>query len=161
MSGRVWSGVSRSISTFLFVGFILPLLFNYLEPTLQKTGLPLQPQSIRWTAFIALGASAATFEFLSGAFERRAWPWLVGKLGSGVTWLLVLSFLSGPVFGFALGKMEVVHSSAETTTRASLEANALLFLLGVLVVLSFSTPIFQFLEARQASRQSTETSPTA
>lgn len=149
---KLQSGVSRAVLSFLLVGIVLPLLLNYLEPLFATIGLPFHPPPLRWAVLIGLGVAVAVFEFLSGGFERRAWQWLVGQLGASFAWFLVLFYLIGPIYGMPPARIEFVGSLGESTTRVGVEADELLFLIAVLLVLGMLTPVFQFQEARRISQ---------
>ncbi len=137
---NVEKGVSNAVVRLLVVGIALPFLLEYFAPTF-STYLQLPPSDQIWLVFLLLGTLFAVTSFLQNAYSKGDFPWLFGKIGSGVATLVFFTYL------FLL--------LPNTVGSAGVQSTGLLSLIYLAVALSYAYLILDFVDARR-SRISTK-----
>jgi hypothetical protein len=131
---KIAKGLSSAVVSFAVVGVAFPYLLEYFSPQISSY-VHLPPPDDVWGVFIAIGAMFALTSFLQNAYAKGEFPWLFGKLGSGVVTLALYIYLYS-LLPSTLGSTGIQYSD-------------LLYLIVLAVVLSYGYLIFDFMDARR------------
>jgi len=127
-------GLSSAALSFAVVGVGFPYLLEYFSPQISSyVSLP-RPDEI-WAVFIAIGAMFAVTGFLQSAYSKGDFPWLFGRLGSGMVSVALYVFL--------------VSLLPSTIGSSGIQTSDLLYLIYLSVALSYGYLILDFVEARR------------
>jgi hypothetical protein len=132
---KIAKGVSSAAVRFLAVGIALPYLVEYFSPTI-STYLQLPPANEVWAVFILIGSLFAVTGYLQNAYSKGDYPWLFGKVGSGLTEAVFFTYL------FLLLPNSVGSAGVQST--------GLLSLIYLAVALSYAYLVLDFYDARRS-----------
>ena len=134
----VWSAALR----FVVVGLAIPYLVEYFSPTISSY-IALPPSALVWEALLLLGALFAVTGYLQNAYTKGDFPWLFGKIGSGIVNAVLFTYL------FLL----LPNSLRSAGASAGVESSGLLTLVYLAVALSYVYLILDFVDARQVKME--------
>ena len=132
---NIAKGISSAALRFVVVGVAFPYLLEYFSPTI-STYLQLPPPGQVWAVFILIGALFALTSFLQKAYSKGDFPWLFGKIGSGIVSVIFFTYL------FLLLPNNVGSAGVQST--------GLLSLIYLAVGLSYGYLILDFADARRS-----------
>lgn len=132
---KVAKGVSSAAVRFILVGFALPYVVEYLAPTI-STYIQLPPANEVWAVFILVGAAFAVTGYLQNAYSKGDYPWLFGRIGSGLTEAVLFTYL------FLL--------LPNSVGSAGIQSTGLLYLIYLAVALSYGYLVLDFYDARRS-----------
>lgn len=132
---RLERGLLRAATNFAIVGVLFPYLLEYYSPQISSY-VPLPPAYEVWAVFLAIGAGFAVTGFLQGAYSKGDYPWLFGKLASGVVSIAFFTFM-----------FSLLPSSIGSA--GEIQASGLLYLIYLAVALSYGYLVLDFFEARR------------
>lgn len=128
-------GISSAAVRFAVVGIAFPYLVEYFSPTI-STYLQLPPANEVWLVFILIGSLFAVTGYLQNAYSKGDYPWLFGRIGSGLTEAVLFTYL------FLLLPNSVGSAGVQST--------GLLSLIYLAVALSYAYLILDFYDARRS-----------
>ena len=132
---KIAKGVGSAFVRFFLIAIIVPYVLEYLAPTI-STYLQLPPANEVWTVFILVGSLFAVTGYLQNAYSKGDYPWLFGKIGSGLTEAIFFTYL------FLLLPNSVGSAGVQST--------GLLFLIYLAVALSYAYLVLDFFDARRS-----------
>ena len=131
---KIGKGLSKAVLNFVVVGVAFPYLLEYFSPQI-SVYVPLPSPGEVWAVFIAIGALFAVTGFLQNAYSKGDFPWLFGKLGSGIVTIALYIYLTS-----------LLPSAIGST---GIQTSDLLYLIYLAVALSYGYLILDFMDARQ------------
>ena len=135
---KIAKGVSSAALRFVVVGIVFPYLLEYFSPTLSSY-VQLPPPIQVWEAFILFGALYAVTSFLQTAYSKGEYPWLFGKIASGVVSIAFFTYI------FLL--------LPKTVGSAGIQTNGLLYLIYLAVGLAYLYLVLDFYDARRSKER--------
>jgi len=132
---KIAKGVSSAAVRFVVVGIAFPYLLEYFSPTI-STYLQLPPANEVWAVFILIGSLFAVTGYLQNAYSKGDYPWLFGKIGSGLAEVVFFTYL------FLL--------LPNSVGSAGIKSIGLLSLIYLAVALSYGYLILDFFDARRS-----------
>ncbi len=132
---KLAKGISSAALRFVVIGIAFPYLLEYFSPTLSSY-VQLPPADQVWEAFILFGALYAVTGFLQNAYSKGDYPWLFGKLGSGVVSIAFFTYI------FLLLPKSVGSAGVQST--------GLLYLIYLEVALAYVYLVLDFYDARRS-----------
>jgi hypothetical protein len=136
---KIGKGLARAVLNFVVVGIAFPYLIEYFSPQI-SVYVKLPSAAEVWTVFIAIGALFAVTGFLQHAYSKGDYPWLFGKLGSGIADVVLFTY------AFSLIPSSVGSASG------GIETSNLLYLIYLAIALSYGYLILDFFQARRSRR---------
>jgi hypothetical protein len=133
---KVAKGIGSMFLPFVVVGVVFPYLLESFAPTI-STYIQLPPAGEVWAAFVLFGAMFAVVSFFQNAYSKGEFPWLFGKVGSGVVDVVFFTYL------FLL--LPKGAGSGE-----GIESTGLLSLIYLAVALSYAYLVLDFFDARRS-----------
>jgi hypothetical protein len=128
-------GILRAATNFAVVGVLFPYLLEFYSQQI-SVYVPLPPTNEVWVVFLAIGAAFAVTGFLQGAYSKGDYPWLFGKLASGVVSIAFFTFM-----------FSLLPSSIGSAGK--IQTSDLLYLIYLAVALSYGYLILDFYDARR------------
>ena len=132
---KIAKGVSSAAFRLVVVGIAIPYLIEYFAPTI-STYLQLPPANEVWAVFILMGCLFAVTGYLQNAYSKGDYPWLFGKIGSGLAEAVFFTYL------FLLLPNGV--------GSAGIQSTGLLTLIYLAVALSYGYLVLDFYDARRS-----------
>ena len=139
---KIAKGISSAAVRFLVVGVAFPYLLEYFSPTISSY-IQLPPPGQVWAAVVLFGAMFAVTSFLQSAYSKGDFPWLFGKIGSGLASIAFFTY----VF-LLLPK----NAGAAGLGSAGIQSTGLLSLISLAVALSYVYLILDFADARRSRK---------
>ena len=127
-------GLQTAVVNFVVVGVVFPYLIESFSPQVSSY-VSLPARSEIWAVLLLIGTMFAVTGFLQSAYSKGDFPWLFGKLASGVVSLALYLFL-----------YSLLPSSLGST---GVQASDLLYLIVLAVVLQYGYLVFDFWDARR------------
>jgi hypothetical protein len=134
---NISKGILHGAVAFIAVGVVFPFLIGYFSPLISSY-LKLPPQNSIWVAFIGIGILFALTSFLHNAYIKGDYPWLFGRLGSGIANLVLYIYI------FALLPSSIGSSEIQSSN--------LLLLIYLAIGLSYGYLILDFFDMRRNRR---------
>jgi hypothetical protein len=134
---KIFQGAGRAVLNFVVVGLAFPYVLESFSSAI-ATYIKLPPPSEVWAVFIAIGAAFALTGFLQHAYSKGEYPWLFGKIGSGV--------IDIALFTFALSLLP----SGVGAASGSLHVSGLLYLVYLAIALPYGYLVLDFFDARRS-----------
>jgi hypothetical protein len=134
---NIAKGVLHAAVSFIVVGVVFPFLIGYFSPLITSY-LKLPPQNSIWVALIGIGILFALTSFLQNAYIKGDYPWLFGRLGSGIANLVLYTYI------FALLPSSIGSSEIQSSN--------LLLLIYLAIGLSYGYLILDFFDTRRNRR---------
>jgi hypothetical protein len=143
---KIAKGISSAVVRFVIVGIAFPYLLEYFSPTISAY-VQLPPAIQVWEAFILFGVLYAVTGFLQAAYSKGEYPWLLGKVGSGVVNIAFFTYI------FLLLPKNI--------GSAGIQSTGLLYLIYLEVALAYLYLILDFYDARRSRAQKPKEPPAA
>jgi hypothetical protein len=132
---KIAKGLLTATVNFVVVGVALPYLLEHFSSQITAY-VPLPPAGQVWAVLLAIGALFAVTGFLQSAYSKGDYPWLFGKLGSGVAVLALYLFV-----------FSLLPSSIGST---GIQTSGLVYLVYLAIALSYGYLILDFYDARRS-----------
>ena len=132
---KIAKGLARAVLNFAVVGVGFPYLLEHFSTEISSY-VPLPPPDEVWAVFIAIGAMFAVTGYLQNAYSKGDYPWLGGKLGSGIVGVAFYTY------AFSL-----LPSSIGST---GIQTSDLLYLIYLAIALSYGYLVLDFFDARRS-----------
>jgi hypothetical protein len=134
---NIAKGVSSAALRFLVIGVAAPYLVEYYSASI-STYLQLPPATEVWAVLILIGAFFAVTGYLQNAYAKGDYPWLFGKIGSGLLEAVFLTYLF------------LLLPNSVTLAGTGVQSGGLLALIYLAVALSYGYLILDFFDARRS-----------
>jgi hypothetical protein len=133
---KIANGLSRAVLNFVAVGAVLPYVIESFSTEI-STYVPLPPPGEVWAVFVAIGAAFAVTGFLQHAYSKGEYPWLAGKLASGIVDIALFTY------AYSLVPQSIGSASG------GIQASDLLYLVYLAIALPYGYLVLDFFEARR------------
>jgi len=134
---KIAKGVSSAFVRFFLIAIIVPYVLEYLAPTI-STYLQLPPANEVWAVFILVGSLFAVTGYLQNAYSKGDYPWLFGKVGSGLLEAVFFTYLF------------LLLPNSVTLSGTGVKSSGLLSLIYLAVALSYAYLVLDFFDARRS-----------
>ncbi len=148
---KIARGLLVGVALFLVVGVVLPYLLDYASGFLSNY-VTLPRPSERWLILLGLGGLFGATAFLQNAYSKGEYPWLFGRIGSGLTSMgfYYFVFLLLPGGGGSGG--------GNLGLGVAVDATGLLLLVYLGIVLSYGYIVLDFFDYRHRKREASKAS---
>jgi hypothetical protein len=133
---NIANGLSRAALNFVVVGAALPYVIESFSSEI-STYVSLPAPGEVWAVFVAIGAAFAVTGFLQHAYSKGEYPWLAGKLASGIVDIALFTY------AYSLLPQSVGSASG------GIQASDLLYLIYLAIALPYGYLVLDFFDARR------------
>jgi hypothetical protein len=133
---NIAKGLSRAVLNFVVVGAVLPYVIESFSTQI-STYMPLPAPGEVWAVFVGIGAAFAVTGFLQHAYSKGEYPWLAGKLASGIVDIALFTY------AYSLLPQSVGSASG------GIQASGLLYLVYLAIALPYGYLVLDFFDARR------------